>query len=78
MLSILSFNPRARDGRDLLSRSAISPIFVSIHAPVMDAIFKYIAYCTTQSRFNPRARDGRDPESQRCRCHAPEFQSTRP
>ena len=33
----LSFNPRARDGREASSVALASCQFVSIHAPVMDA-----------------------------------------
>ena len=33
----LSFNPRARDGREDTTKVAITTAKVSIHAPVMDA-----------------------------------------
>ena len=36
-MSRLSFNPRARDGREVLDVSKTSAANVSIHAPVMDA-----------------------------------------
>ena len=32
-----SFNPRARDGREIVSAVAYEESLVSIHAPVMDA-----------------------------------------
>ena len=37
-----SFNPRARDGRDKARCLRYSLAQVSIHAPVMDAMFKSI------------------------------------
>ena len=33
----VSFNPRARDGREFVSHCNTTPFGVSIHAPVMDA-----------------------------------------
>ena len=33
----LSFNPRARDGRESICIYSATPALVSIHAPVMDA-----------------------------------------
>ena len=39
--SISSFNPRARDGRDNQKTSYTILRYVSIHAPVMDAIIFY-------------------------------------
>ena len=33
----VSFNPRARDGRERADIARIAALFVSIHAPVMDA-----------------------------------------
>ena len=40
MLSVLTcFNPRARDGRDGIKTGAKAVKTVSIHAPVMDAIW---------------------------------------
>ena len=35
---LLSFNPRARDGRDIPAFTLLQFVQVSIHAPVMDAI----------------------------------------
>ena len=34
------FNPRARDGRDIIMRHQTEALKVSIHAPVMDAIIR--------------------------------------
>ena len=53
------FNPRARDGRDVLTCLGGFMLVVSIHAPVMDAIVKRFK-AKEAGRFNPRARDGRD------------------
>ncbi len=54
-----SFNPRARDGREIVSAVAYEESLVSIHAPVMDA--KAVAILASIiTSFNPRARDGRE------------------
>ena len=37
LLRRVSFNPRARDGREMTRYNIIFIIYVSIHAPVMDA-----------------------------------------
>ena len=56
---MLSFNPRARDGRDRVKSQGMITSGVSIHAPVMDAINHCLnGFCL--NGFNPRARDGRD------------------
>ena len=36
-LVLLSFNPRARDGREISQAEPSEQLIVSIHAPVMDA-----------------------------------------
>ena len=41
---ISSFNPRARDGRDIQDNEALAIDGVSIHAPVMDAIIGVMGY----------------------------------
>ena len=41
-----SFNPRARDGRDLVDPQFLGLLYVSIHAPVMDAIIRLIPSTT--------------------------------
>ena len=53
------FNPRARDGRELVTLYWVSYRDVSIHAPVMDANCAQYDYPKRPS-FNPRARDGRE------------------
>ncbi len=61
VISMVSFNPRARDGRDRhVGKSCIIPERVSIHAPVMGATFDLTHTATSTTCFNPRARDGRD------------------
>ena len=53
------FNPRARDGRELLTRASLRVCMVSIHAPVMDANIS-LRSPVPLIGFNPRARDGRE------------------
>ncbi len=56
-----SFNPRAREGRDLYSTGqCVWSIYVSIHAPVKGATSSMRYGLTSVSCFNPRAREGRD------------------
>ena len=50
---------------------------VSIHAPVMDAIFDELLKVTHIAGFNPRARDGRDYDTSGNVTNVM-FQSTRP
>ncbi len=55
------FNPRARKGRDVfIGKSALSPEFVSIHAPVKGATALIESVTDKVLSFNPRARKGRD------------------
>ena len=56
---LLSFNPRARDGREDVAYLDNEGAIVSIHAPVMDAkplVVQSLYFVC----FNPRARDGRE------------------
>ncbi len=55
-----SFNPRAREGRDEITRAKALLVDVSIHAPVKGATATIIPCCWQQYCFNPRAREGRD------------------
>ena len=57
--SLPSFNPRARDGREIGACDGAYGSSVSIHAPVMDANMG-VRYCYRRQSFNPRARDGRE------------------
>ena len=76
---LISFNPRARVGRDrlLIQRT---PAFrqVSIHAPAWGATSIHKSLSTTTSRFNPRARAGRDTSFWLDFTQSSAFQSTRP
>ena len=56
----LSFNPRARGGRDISLFPLISARSVSIHAPAGGATRAGIGHRPARRRFNPRARGGRD------------------
>ncbi len=72
----LSFNPRAREGRDVCDVVMEEAYKVSIHAPVKGATKTRV--CTSRhTSFNPRAREGRDLHLAR---NTPPclFQSTRP
>ena len=56
----LSFNPRAREGRDINASCSIITLLVSIHAPARGATGYDIARIRREKGFNPRAREGRD------------------
>jgi len=56
---LLSFNPRARGGRDAELLEAFCNYNVSIHAPAGGATKQHADY-TADHSFNPRARGGRD------------------
>ncbi len=56
----LRFNPRARVGRDGVSRAAEAGGVVSIHAPAWGATRWMRRDRAIHARFNPRARVGRD------------------
>ena len=58
-----NFNPRSREGSDVIDIGLIHPDAISIHAPARGATF-----CPHGSRcwirnFNPRSREGSDPTS---------------
>ena len=55
----VSFNPRAREGRDTYEMLLACERDVSIHAPARGATAPIAAVPTAVS-FNPRAREGRD------------------
>ena len=57
-----SFNPRAREGRDLRFLRHRLEKLVSIHAPARGATHAAGSPCRGMARFNPRAREGRDAE----------------
>ena len=57
----ISFNPRARVGRDVKGKVRLATSAVSIHAPAWGATASAFEYCVVLSLcFNPRARVGRD------------------
>ena len=76
LVSTASFNPRARDGREIDAPNKRADFYVSIHAPVMDANTKPNKTQPLTS-FNPRARDGRE-DGDVVQQYLKEFQSTRP
>ena len=74
-----SFNPRAREGRDV-SGGTGAPVrlVVSTHAPVKDATFGLDRGAGQKRRFNPRAREGRDHSISLPNAGYAVFQPTRP
>jgi len=63
-LGIISFNPRTREGCDLLhmlNRRSIDN--VSIHAPARGATQMFLVLHNHLYSFNPRTREGCDPHS---------------
>ena len=54
------FNPRAREGRDLLAGRCPVCRAVSIHAPARGATMHRVKHPRVKHGFNPRAREGRD------------------
>ena len=76
--SSCSFNPRAREGRDVLGHALTRPRFVSIHAPARGATRSHSLSLALSVSFNPRAREGRDQCNKRCNEALSGFQSTRP
>ena len=74
----MSFNPRAREGRDRWFRERTTTTGVSIHAPARGAT-RAAAFGTGAGRgFNPRAREGRDRSAAAMPSNPAPFQSTRP
>ena len=61
----MCFNPRAREGRDIVPDNAATILQVSIHAPAKGATFTCLRPGRRIYRFNPRAREGRDAVPQR-------------
>ena len=55
-----SFNPRAREGRDVIAGKARITSAVSIHAPARGATRRTVRRIMPILCFNPRAREGRD------------------
>ena len=61
MLKYWGFNPRAREGRDLIIlQNGNQKEHVSIHAPVKGATVAVSYTDYKNACFNPRAREGRD------------------
>jgi len=59
--AMTSFNPRAREGRDLhKEKKHVTLTSVSIHAPGKGATKNRIIIQRNRIGFNPRAREGRD------------------
>ena len=74
-----SFNPRARDGRDVVrERRRVGHERVSIRAPAMGATSLSRGGRGQVQGFNPRARDGRDESAAVSSVESPSFQSARP
>ena len=74
-----SFNPRTREGCDLLHAHDGHPgRAVSIHAPVKDATISSATVVTSGKSFNPRPREGCDVRQCIRDSGSPRFQSTHP
>ena len=74
-----SFNPRAREGRDLHEGGLYCyKTVVSIHAPVKGATIDERRNVYSAQGFNPRAREGRDGKIETDLAGINGFQSTRP
>ena len=59
-----NFNPRTREGCDLLYTNGLSPaLLISIHAPVKGATYQSLRSRLRCCHFNPRTREGCDPFS---------------
>ena len=77
-VDIPCFNPRAREGRDIIEGLKNAVAKVSIHAPAKGATLFLDATLNVRYGFNPRAREGRDSERY-CQVIVDRmFQSTRP
>ena len=74
----MSFNPRARVGRDPRCGFEFNDSGVSIHAPAWGATNAAITRSSVSFRFNPRARVGRDTFFNSITSVYLMFQSTRP
>ena len=58
--SIHNFNPRSREGSDMLPHFKLPVRGISIHAPVKGATIGLICECGSIHNFNPRSREGSD------------------
>ena len=68
-----SFNPRAREGRDIPNRYLRQYLLVSIHAPARGATAAQLVVLAWHHCFNPRAREGRDAPLPPCQQHSRSF-----
>ena len=74
----MSFNPRAREGRDVRAHALTSSRLVSTHAPAKGATRIPDGGGIHGQGFNPRAREGRDAIGQADEIPSAQFQPTRP
>ena len=72
------FNPRSREGSDIVDTRGETYIDVSIHAPAKGATSIVNIHSIFKFCFNPRSREGSDPEGGCRTSHFREFQSTLP
>ena len=73
----IDFNPRSREGSDLLCAKVYDTAKISIHAPVKGATRPTGVHPTATPNFNPRSREGSDPDRRPSHSDA-QFQSTLP
>ena len=73
-----NFNPRSREGSDVILICFYQKFIISIHAPARGAT---VLSATMQGQiinFNPRSREGSDLRDLRVACNLTQFQSTLP
>ena len=73
-----NFNPRSREGSDILYCHRVTHAHISIHAPVKGATRLFTRRCKPEMYFNPRSREGSDRRGQVLAVSRPRFQSTLP
>ena len=61
------FNPRTREGCDVnITIGKRDKYYISIHAPVKGATFRFNTRVRGDRHFNPRTREGCDPAVLQC------------
>ena len=73
-----SFNPRSREGSDILVNQSTGEVHVSIHAPVKGATSDNVPAWFARICFNPRSREGSDLQRLEAAGEHSAFQSTLP
>ena len=58
--SKMNFNPRLREGGDVMLCTLQAPLWISIHASAKEATIRSVCIPTRERNFNPRLREGGD------------------